>query len=283
VLAYILLVLAIGGAAALAITIWPQGGNVEQGILALEAGNWASAVPQLQRLKPQDTASVGRVASILDGLTVSVPGGTFQMGSDTGAPDQRPVHEVSVGTLMMDRFEVTNAQYQRFVEQTSHSAPSSWANGQFPDGRAMHPVTGVTWDDAQAYAAWLGKRLPSEAEWEYAARGPEGRTYPWGDEPEAQRANVRDNLGPGERGDAAPVGSHAQDSTPLGILDLAGNVREWTADRYGEYRTPHNPPSEGSRIVVRGASWATYHDTAAARRWEGQDATATDLGFRCVK
>jgi len=107
--------------------------------------------------------------------------------------------------------------------------------------------------------------------------------YPWGDEPASQRANVRDSLGPGAQADSAAVGSHPQDSTPLGILDLAGNVREWTADRYAAYQVPHTPPKEGRRIVVRGASWDTYHDTAAARNWEDQDMAAADLGFRCVR
>jgi formylglycine-generating enzyme required for sulfatase activity len=277
----VLLVLAIGGGVVAAIMIWPQGGNVEQGVLALQAGDWAQGIPQLERLSPDDSARVRQVAALLDGMMVPVPGGTFMMGSDSGAPDQRPAQEVPVGPLAVDRFEVTNAQYQRFVEETGHAAPTGWTGARFANGRAMHPVTQVTWEDAVAYAAWLGKRLPSEAEWEYAARGPEGRLYPWGDEPDAQRANVLGNLGPGEGGDTMVVGSHPQDATPLGILDLAGNVREWTADRYALYHVPLNPPSEGNRIAVRGASWNTYHDTATSRGWE--EGAAPDLGFRCVK
>ena len=283
VVALLLLVLALGGAAAVLITTLPRQGNVDAGISALQESDWATAIRQLQRLDPQDEARVRQVGSVLDGMAVSVPGGSFEMGSDSGAPDQQPAHEATVSSLMMDRFEVTNAQYQRFVLSTGHAAPAGWAGGRYPSGRAMHPVTGVTWEDAQGYCDWLQKRLPSEAEWEYAARGEQGRMYPWGDEPDAARANVRDNRGPGGRGDAAPVGSHPQDITPLGILDLAGNVHEWTADRYGPYQVPHNPPSEGNRIVVRGASWDTYHDTAATRNWANQDATAEDLGFRCVK
>jgi formylglycine-generating enzyme required for sulfatase activity/serine/threonine protein kinase len=283
VVAYVLLALAIGGGTTLGIMTWSKEGDVDQGIAALQAGDWAKGIPQIENLNPQDTARVHQVARLLDDMTVSVPAGTFQMGSDSGAPDQQPAHEVAVADVIMDRFEATNAQYQRFVDETGHSAPDGWTGGYFPSGRAMHPVTGITWEDARAYAAWVGKRLPSEAEWEFAARGSEGRAYPWGDEPDAQRANVKDGLKPGEQGQTAPVGSYPQGATPLGIQDMAGNAREWTEDRYGDYQVPHNPPSEGNRIVVRGASWNTYHDTAAARGWEDRNSATADLGFRCVR
>jgi len=281
--AYVLLALAVCGGVVLGITSWPREGSIDKGTAALRAGDWPRAIPQLKQLNPEDTTRVHEVARLLDEMVVDIPSGVFEMGSDSSAPDQRPAHQVSMLSLAMDRFEVTNAQYQRFVDMTGYLAPSGWSGGRFTRGTAMHPVTGVTWKDAQAYAAWVGKRLPSEAEWEFAARGPEGRMYPWGDQPDAQRANVRDNLKLGEGGGTQSVGSLPDDATPLGIHDMAGNVREWTADRYGEYQVPHNPPAEGNRIAVRGASWSTYHDTAAARGWESQDAMEADLGFRCAR
>lgn len=256
--------------------------SAERGIAALRQGDWGKAAGFLGALDPQnDRDQVHQVARLLDQTTVLVPGGILQMGYAEGAPDQQPVHEVQVSQVHMDRFEVTNIQYQRFVDETGRAAPGYWAAGHYPRGEGMRPVVGVTWEDAIAYAAWAGKRLPTEAEWEWAARGAEGRLYPWGNDDRAttraHTADQGDTMGPTD------VGSYPQGATLLGIMDLAGNVREWTADRYGPYRVPHAPPAEGAGMAVRGGSWRRYNDYATARERVARDSYADDLGFRCVR
>jgi formylglycine-generating enzyme required for sulfatase activity/serine/threonine protein kinase len=255
--------------------------NVERGLEALAEGHWAQAARWLAKVDPEDSAQVERVGAALDALMVPVAGGTLHMGWEEGSLDQRPVHDVSVAEFAMDRFEVTNVQYQRVVQATGHTPPRHWPGGHFPKGQALHPVVHVTWDDALAYAAWTGKRLPTEAEWEWAARGAEGRLYPWGNEFDANQANFKSSR-QSPRG-AVAVGSYPGDATPQGIMDLAGNVREWTADRYAPYQDPHRPPKEGNEIAVRGSSWRTSNDVVSARQKERRDATADDLGFRCVR
>ena len=260
--------------------IIPTGGSPEKGIAALQGGDWEGVVRYLSRLDPSDVASVSRVAALFDEEMVRVPGGTLQMGSeDSYASDQRPVHRVAVTGFEMDRFEVTNLQYQWFVNETGSRPPQHWKSGRFSRGAALKPVVGVTWGDALEYARWRSKRLPSEPEWEWAARGPEGRLYPWGDESASDRANTKDV----ELGGTTDVGSMPDGATPLGIMGLVGNVREWTADRYGPYVDPHSPPGEGNEIAIRGGSWQTYGDVVTARNKAAPDLAAADLGFRCVR
>lgn len=280
----LVLILAVGVAIALTYlygALWasPQRA-VERGLAALEEDRWQLAAKRLAHMDPLDVEGVRRVAERLDAEMAPLPGGVLQMGSDTGlAADQKPVHPVPIADLMMDRFPVTNVQYQHFVNETGHPPPAYWKAGHFPVGQALRPVVGVTWEDAQAYARWAGKRLPTEAEWEWAARGPTGRAFPWGDAPDATRANSREL----DVGHTTDVGSYPRGATPLGIMDLAGNVREWTADRYGPYRDPHMPPTEGDDIAVRGSSWRTYTDVASAREKVARATYADDLGFRCVR
>lgn len=282
-LVIVLLVVLVGVAAGLGY-IWPRLArrvNVKGGLLAIQQGDWRKMARDLAWLDPSDREGVEQVGRALDEAMVYLPAGTLLMGREDGAPDERPAHEVQVAALKMDRFEVTNVQYQRFVNATGHPAPRPWPGGSYPLGQALHPVTGVTWEDAQAYAKWAGKRLLTEAEWEWAARGAEGRLYPWGDELDPLQANFRSSAQTPKG--TVPVGSFPQDATPEGIMDLGGNVREWTADRYGPYRIPHAPPAEGSQIAVRGKSWQTYNDAASARDRMAPDATAEDVGFRCVQ
>jgi formylglycine-generating enzyme required for sulfatase activity len=253
--------------------------NPERGIQALREGHWQEAARLLEQLSPDDSDAVRTVALILDDTTVLVQGGVLRMGLDDGALDQQPAHDVPVAALQIDRFEVTNAQYQVFVGATGHRAPRGWSNGRFARGTALYPVTGVTQRDALAFAAWAGKRLPTEAEWEWAARGREGRLYPWGDEAAAGTAHTQ----PPEHRSAALVASYPTDRTPLGVYDLAGNVREWTADVYAPYRTPHAPPASGATFAVRGSSWHGFTDALTARGKLSPDAVADDLGFRCIR
>lgn len=250
-----------------------------QGIAALRQGDWAKASGYLAGLDAGDRERVREVAQLLNEMMVPVAGGTLRMGREDGSTDERPVHDVQVADLLVDRFEVTNVQYQYFVNETAHPAPRGWAGGRYPRGKALHPVVGVTWQDALDYAAWARKRLPSEAEWEWAARGAEGWLFPWGNTIDPSRANS----GKPDKGGTMVVGSFSTGASPQGIMDLVGNVREWTADLYGPYREPHAPPAQGTRIAVRGSSWRTYNDVVTARESVEAASQADDLGFRCVR
>ncbi|MCC6523673.1 MAG: SUMF1/EgtB/PvdO family nonheme iron enzyme [Polyangiaceae bacterium] len=174
-----------------------------------------------------------------------VPGGSFTMGADDGGEeDERPAHRVTVASFYLDATEVTNEAYGRCVAAgrcRPHDAASATANRFGPDARFRapeQPASALGWDDAAAYCAWAGKRLPTEAEWERAARGDDGRRFPWGDtEPTADRAVFGTGV-------TAPVGSRPAGKGPYGHLDLAGNVWEWLADEYDPYA--YRRPTAGS-------------------------------------
>lgn len=165
---------------------------------------------------------------------VEVPAGDYVIGRDPGETRQRVV---DVDAFELARTPVTNAQYGRFVAETGATAPPHWPA---PDD---HPVTFVDWNGASAYCAWAGGRLSTEAEWEKAARGTDGRAYPWGDEEDETRAAVGSGM---KHGSTSPVGSHPDGVSPYGLLDMAGNVWEWTSTEY--------PPGER---VLRGGSFAS--------------------------
>jgi len=217
-----------------------------------------------------------------------IPAGPFVMGTDAGVPDEGPKHEVDVPAFQIDRFEVTNKDFETFVTVTGYTsdaekngAKRSWKD-EYGEGEDSHPVVRVTFNDAAAYCEWLGKRLPTEAEWEKAARGPENTKYPWGDEWDATQANGKDS---GLRG-TATVGSYPANG--YGLHDIAGNVWEWTADWYEAY--PENIVQDdfyGEQFrVVRGGGWfeedtmlVSYNRNAADPNKTAND----DLGFRCAK
>jgi formylglycine-generating enzyme required for sulfatase activity len=172
---------------------------------------------------------------------------------------------VTLSPFRTSRFPVTNLQYQRFAEESGKAAPRHWVEGRIPEGKEHHPVVYVSWKDAEAYCSWLSRRiqatsggvvqLPTEAQWEFAARGEEGRRYPWGgDEPTPEHANFGRNVG-----DTTPVGSYPRGATPAGIHDLAGNVWEWCRDWYGPYveSSAKDPtgPAKGLKRVLRGGSF----------------------------
>jgi formylglycine-generating enzyme required for sulfatase activity len=294
-----------------------------------------------------------------DGM-VWIPGGTFLMGNEHGAPDERPVHEVTVSGFWMDRTEVTNAQFRRFVEATGYvtiaertpraadfpGAPADklvpgslvfreppgpvareewwtwweylagacWRHPEGPGsdlaGRDDHPVVHVCWDDAVAYAQWAGKRLPTEAEWEWAARGGLAqKAYVWGDEqvPEGKwRANIWQGRFPRENTKddgfvrAAPVGSFPPNG--FGLLDMSGNVWEWCADWYrpdtyatSPARDPRGPESsfdpqepDIAKRVNRGGSFLCSDSYCigyrpSARMKSSPDTGLCHTGFRCVR
>jgi len=222
-----------------------------------------------------------------DGMTmVYVPAGSFLMGSEDGDSeadsDEFPQHEVTLDSFWIDRTEVTNAQYERCVADgdcpTSFFAESTSWNG------ADYPVVGVSWMDAEAYCTWAGGRLPTEAEWEYAARGPEANRYPWGDElPTCELAQFASC-----DGETIPVGGRPAGASWVGALDMTGNVWEWVQDWYGSYvdSPSNNPtgPTEGDYKVLRGGSWGgTSRNVRSADRIHNQpENRAGSVGFRCA-
>lgn len=218
---------------------------------------------------------------------VSIPGGEFSMGSTEEDDDCRPIHRVRVHPFRISRDEVTHAQYAAFLAASGRKAPVHWGEPRW-SGDAQ-PVIGVSWDDAEAFCRWAGGRLPTEAEWEFAARGAEGRRYPWGNQdPDKSRAVFHLDVGFGQ---TAAVGSAPTGATPLGVRDLAGNVFEWCADWYDAAYYAHSPqedpagPSHGTHRVIRGGSWLSLPDAlhAAARGKYPPGSRSVLLGIRVAQ
>jgi formylglycine-generating enzyme required for sulfatase activity len=235
-----------------------------------------------------DTAASGTPQpspAVLPPGMVLVPGGTFLMGSDF-EQFEKPPHEVTVAPFYMDEHEVTCEEYAAFVRQTGRRPPPSWADGNIPEGRARFPVTGVDWDDAVAYALWAGKRLPTEAEWEFAARGTDGRRYPWGDEWRAGAANVKESEQAGAS--LTEVSQHSAGASPFGLHDMSGNAWEWTASDFEVY--PGGDPSlltnKTAGKVIRGGCYQSEPDQATTTyrgKWPPRGAkTYAQTGFRCA-
>lgn len=223
-----------------------------------------------------------------DGM-ILVPAGPFLMGSDE-FDLEGPPHTVSLPSYWIDRYPVTCEQYILFVIATGHPSPPDWLEGQPPEGRLDHPVERVSWHDAGAYARWAGKRLPSEAEWEKAARGTDGRRWPWGDAFEESRCIAWDHamaLGV----TTMPVTSHPSGAGPYGVEQLGGNVEEWVADELFPYAGSRHVSASaaGGLRVVRGGSWfyTQEHTRCAYRRGLLPDFTgwtqAGGPGFRCAQ
>jgi eukaryotic-like serine/threonine-protein kinase len=227
-----------------------------------------------------------------DGMVqVRVPGGSFQMGSEDGSSDEAPVHHVTVDGFWLDRTEVTNGQYERCVEARVCRLPTDCARGKPTYGAAgmeEHPVICVDWRGAVAYCQWAGARLPTEAEWEYAARGPEGRVYPWGNTWRKETANCDESSCEDGYDLTAPVGSFPDGASWVGALDMAGNVHEWVADWYRSYpseaQTHPQGPATGTFRVLRGGSWSNDEwDLRSAKRLLNTPTnTYNTSGFRCA-
>ena len=228
-------------------------------------------------------------------LMVTIPAGPFLMGtqSPSGRADEWPQRSVHVDAFAIDQVEVTNERYMAFVAATGHrSPPNPYGTGVLVSAKGIEqlPVVQVTWYDAKAYCAWAKKRLPTEAEWEKAARGTDGRMFPWGNEtPSPTRANfdrewVDDKT-------LYAVGSLSGGDSPYGIKDMSGNAREWVQDWYDpDYyanapdRNPQGP-DKGIVRVIRGGSWhSPQSDITATARGRGGFALQTHgTGFRCVR
>ena len=217
---------------------------------------------------------------------VPIEAGVFTMGDDENSPQR----EVYVSRFYIDRFEITTARYAEFMKANgSLAAPDEWERVKLP-AQGELPVIGVSWRDAVAYCRWAGRRLPTESEWEKAARDSDARTYPWGkDEPSPERATYAGSAEDAYEGGLTPVGAHATGRSREGVDDLAGNVYEWVNDRFSE-SFPHDDvrdpagPETGDGRVLRGSGW---HDPAqrldAARRYHAtEDNRADDIGFRCA-
>ena len=234
---------------------------------------------------------------------ILIPAGEFKMGSDrvdtegrgtefgSVKPwymDEHPLHRVFSPAYYIDKYEVTNARYKKFVDSTVSRPPESWPGGKFPSGRENYPVSFVNWYEAQRYCRWLGKRLPTEAEWEKASRGTDGREYPWGNDFDGKKANTGD----AGLGDFAPVGSFEAGKSPYGVYDMSGNVWEWTTDWYQPYpgNTYHSDAFGQKFKVLRGGSWGgpghyalpLFYRTSYRLYAPPEDAYP-DAGFRCVK
>jgi formylglycine-generating enzyme required for sulfatase activity len=258
------------------------------------------------------------IREIDSAVMVYVPGGEFQMGSSeadidavleqceqelgSGAcskdifEDESPQHTVTLDAFWIDQTEVTNAQYAPCVAD-GDCRELSWAGDATYNGE-NYPVVGVSWQDAADYCAWAGARLPTEAEWEYAARGPDGYIYPWGDTFDGARLNFCDanctiDWSTGDDDgyeETAPVGSYLDGASWCGALDMVGNVWEWVNDWYQEdyyvVSPASNPPGpeSGSVKVLRGGSWYVIPSgvRSARRYWGGPDFGDLSLGFRCV-
>ena len=222
-----------------------------------------------------------------------IPAGNFMMGASDAQLDEKPVHIVFLGAFYMDVHEVTVGQFREFVNQSGYKYRGNWDWVAWNSPGDEYPMVYVRWNDAAAYAKWAGKRLPTEAEWEYAARGGlRGKQYPWGDEISHDNANYKGTGGKDKWDKCAPVGSF--EANGYGLYDMGGNVWEWTADWYGEDYYSKSPaknplgPSTGSLRVFRGGSWgglggdASYLLRVAFRFDIDPTVWSIDLGFRCV-
>ena len=211
---------------------------------------------------------------------ISIPGGEFLMGRDNGNQYEAPAHKVEVGPFFIDRYEVTNEDYDRFIRQTRRNPPAHWRDGEYENGEATLPVVNVTWLEASAYCQWAGKRLPLESEWEYAARGRENRLYPYGDEWRPRFSNAR------ETGLDKPqaVGSYPDGISPFGVADMAGNVAEWTESEYRPYPGSSAKPDDGNRIIRGGGFRVPAKEQTATDRFFDRPGISYDyVGFRCAR
>jgi formylglycine-generating enzyme required for sulfatase activity len=219
-----------------------------------------------------------------------VPAGEFTMGSATGDADEQPVHKVYLDAFFIDIHQLSVAQYARFLENTRHDVPPEWSLMNRPQNQ-NRPIANVDWADAAAYCKWAGKRLATEAEWEKAARGTDGRTYPWGNEPPT---GLHANSGKDVWNNHAvltTVGSFEAGKSPYGVYDMAGNVWEWVGDWYDQnyykaspQQNPAGPPM-GLYKVIRGGSWGSSRSNlrSSDRETHLTSFRGFGTGFRCAK
>lgn len=264
-----------------------------------DAGRSPYTVAEVEALLPPE------VWKELD-TVIDIPAGPFTMGTSSERADlqNRPEHKATVGAYRIDKYLVTNAQYARFVAAAGYRPPLHWEKGRIPPGIETHPVTMVSWYDATNYAAWAGKRLPTEAEWEKAARGTDGRRWPWGNEMDVKRLNTYYSVR-----STTDVRQYSVGASPYGVFDMAGNVSQWINDDFLSYPGSDAPPDlfagkvtvsvtpqdqamkvvdvvpiGGRYKVLRGGSWksdpfstASYH-----RNFSWPHYASDFFGFRCA-
>ena len=264
-------------------------------------------------LVPIGQFQMGTAESEIDALIDSCKkSGTGAYECEDRYEAEAPRYPVTIGAFFLDRTEVTNAQFEAFIRATAHRTAAesqgrsdvlrhaggtwawttqegvTWRRPSGPGTTALptHPVVHVSWFDAAAYCRWAGKRLPTEAEWEYAARGSGARRYPWGERWDSGHARHSENRG---EGTTAPVGSYPSGASPFGVLDLAGNVWEWTGSLFRAY--PYDPldgreaAAAVGRRAVRGGGWNGYGVGLRAARRAGNDPSTRSnvIGFRCAR
>jgi formylglycine-generating enzyme required for sulfatase activity len=226
---------------------------------------------------------------------VNIPAGTFIRGSAPGEGrlDEQPQRKIYVNGFAIDKYEVSNARYIAFLEETLHKPPFNvYGKGPLSSEEGINdlPVVQVTWHDAVDYCFWAGKRLPTEAEWEKAARGNDNRLYPWGNEPPTpERARFEGQWA--GKNTLKKVNSFPEGQSSSGVFQLSGNVREWTQDWYDAEYYPNGPdknpkgPETGILKVIRGGSWRSFDtDLRATSRGKGGFALKTHgIGFRCAR
>ena len=304
--------------------------------LTAAADTGASTASQTVEISPPQPQTPPSTMVGNDGAEmILVPAGEFIMGSDADeiarlaikqelVEDEMPRHRVYLDTFYIDTYEVTNAHFQQFVHATGYRTQAEredwgWADTGDEWGKVngatwraplgpgssiaeleQHPVIQVSQEDAKAYCAWAGKRLPTEAEWEKAARGTDGRIYPWGDQFDGTRLNFCDAHCQRSWHDqasndgyryTAPVGHYAGDKSPYGAYDMAGNVREWVADWYDENYYKNSPtrnppgPASGEQAVLRGGGWVnTARNVRVPFRSRLEPAQRYGyVGIRCTK
>ena len=246
--------------------------------------------PPAEELSTSEPESAGDEEPIQEDMVI-IPAGPFVRGTTSGGFDEQPQRSIDLDTFSIDRYEVTNHQYQQFVLATGHrkpGPPSRYAKSIGKMRGTNQPVVYVSWDDANEYCRWKGKRLPTEAEWEKAMRGTDGRLWPWGNQEKPNGANwarVQDG-----HEVSARVGSFSTDKSPYGVMDGAGNVMEWVADWYQEsyYKeaSDKNPPSPefGHFRVMRGGGYTTTGGDVriTSRSKMVPDFRDETIGFRCA-
>jgi len=304
------------------LTLFVLGGLVA--LFILKSVRKDTHLPQeIQKIRQLASTGDKNLADLLEHSMVSIPAGEFPMGSDTGKYDEAPQRLVYLDTFEIDRFEVTNIQYYQFVVENGHKPPDYWRSVHYPYQQADYPVVGVRWSDADAYCRWAEKRLPTEAEWEKACRGTDGRMYPWGDAWHPEWINVdlsaQENPPSIEMGDKAawewqwqqlqvipdaphdigirPIGSYPQGASPYGLMDMGGNVSEWVFDWYNwvDYSAmpDHKPVNLSPHWdhSLRGSAWHDPLKTASAVQWASRCSARNSshftadprTGFRCAR
>ena len=197
---------------------------------------------------------------------VVVPEGEFMKGEPGSGSEKK----IFLKVFYIDKFEVTNKEYKQFVDKTKHREPKDWALYGYREELNDYPVVYVSFEDASEYCKWSGKRLPTEDEWEKAARGTDARIYPWGNEFEKDKSNTSLS----GIVETTKVGTYKEGKSPFGLYDMAGNVWEWTSSGY-----------ENNKMSVKGGSWGISHQFAKtfARSGYDQDTRINNLGFRCAR